>query len=120
MNPAPPFFSVSLVGKAIEHVELLTERAEQRGLEDLLAATYGQIVHTLETWPREWGDPSHNYRGLNATDIDAPCSRLASASCTQFTTRNRWSGFTNWSYSKTRHSREPAACVFTSPRVASH
>lgn len=67
MNPAPPFFSVSLVGKANEHLERLTERAEQLGLEELLAATYGQIIQTLETWPREWGDPSHNYRGLNAT-----------------------------------------------------
>jgi hypothetical protein len=67
MNPPSPRFTVGLVGKAVEQFERLAARAEQLALRDLLASVYRQIIEELETRPREWGDPFHNYRGLNAT-----------------------------------------------------
>jgi hypothetical protein len=67
MNPGSPRFTVGLVGKAVEHLEHLTIQAELLDLRELLTAVYGHIIETLETRPREWSDPFHNYRGLNAT-----------------------------------------------------
>ena len=67
MNPEPPRFTVGLVGKAVEQFEQLTARAEQLGLGPLLAAVYQHVIATLETRPRDWGDPYHNYPVLNAT-----------------------------------------------------
>ncbi|MBP3957757.1 hypothetical protein J8F10_21100 [Gemmata sp. G18] len=67
MSPESPRFSVGLVGKAVEQLEQLTARAEQLDLRALLAAVYWQIIQSLETRPREWGDPFHNYRALDAT-----------------------------------------------------
>src|SRR5262249_9185604 len=64
-------FTVGLVGKAVDQFEQLTTRAEQLGLGELLATVYAQIIQTLETRPREWGDPYTNYRGLNATGYGA-------------------------------------------------
>ena|SRR6266540_4243043 len=67
MNPASPRFTVGLVGKAVEQFEQLTARAEQRDLRELLSAVFRHVIQTLETSPREWGDPFRNYHGLNAT-----------------------------------------------------
>lgn len=67
MNPGPSRFTVGLVGKAVGQFERLTEWAEQLDLPEVLAAAFRQIFEELETRPREWGDPSHNYRALDAT-----------------------------------------------------
>ncbi len=67
MNPGPARFAVGLVGKGHAHLEQLTARAELLDLRELLATVYRQIIETLQTRPREWGDPAHNYRGLDAT-----------------------------------------------------
>lgn len=67
MNPGSPRFTVALVGKAVAHLEQLTERAERLGLQELLAVVYRHVIDTLETRPREWGDPDRDYHGLDAT-----------------------------------------------------
>jgi hypothetical protein len=71
MNSGQPHFSVGLVGEAVGQFEQLVARAEALGLGALLAAVYAQIIETLETRPREWGDPYKNYRALNATGYGA-------------------------------------------------
>jgi hypothetical protein len=67
MSPESPRFSINLIGRAARQFERLAARAEERNLRGLLAALFRQIVQTLETRPREWGDPYCNYRGLSAT-----------------------------------------------------
>lgn len=67
MNPTPPRFTVSVVGEAVGQFERLAERAEQLDLREALVIAYRFITNTLKTRPREWGDPIHNYHGLNAT-----------------------------------------------------
>ena len=67
MNPESPRFTVGLVGKAIPDLEQLTARAEALDLRELLATVFRHIIETLEAHPREWGDPIHDYHGLNAT-----------------------------------------------------
>jgi hypothetical protein len=67
MNPGSPRFTVGLVGKAVEHLEQLTVQAERLNLQELLSAVFRHVIETLETRPREWGDPFHDYPGLNAT-----------------------------------------------------
>lgn len=58
---------MGFVGPAHEHFAQLTGRAKQLGLQGLLAAVFRRIIDTLETDPREGGDPDTDYRGLDAT-----------------------------------------------------
>jgi hypothetical protein len=67
MNPDPPPFTVSLVGKAVEQFRQVAARARRLDLTGALAIVYRHIFEALETRPREWGDPFYNYRGLDAT-----------------------------------------------------
>ena len=66
MTPDPNRFTVELAGLAHSDLERLAVWAERRALRPLLAEVFRLLVENLETQPRDWGDPYHNYRDLNA------------------------------------------------------
>ncbi len=66
MTPGAPMFTVRGVGRFPGQLERLIALAEDRGLRSLLLDILREITESLQTRPREWGDPYTNYRGLHA------------------------------------------------------